>query len=433
MGITSRLQLDKVMDAITLGMVIIEESGHIRQVNHRAEQMFGYSADELITMTVDQLLPPRFREMHELHRQVFFLNPRTRLMGQGQELFALHRDGHEIPVDVGLSYLESGGEKYACAVVLDLEAHKKAETQRDRFFYLSNELFAIHNLKGEPYQVNPALTEALGWSAEGILATTVFDHVHEEDSNLVEAALADLARGKEVTGLNVRFHRKDGTIIYISWNLLPLPGANLVYSAGRDISTRVKREEEQAKLIEELERTREKLRDLSNEDPLTGLANRRLFERAYKAEWRRARRSKKSIALLMADIDNFKIYNDTYGHQAGDECLKKVAKAMSRLGRRQGDLVARYGGEEFVVVLPNTDLAGAKALAEEMRVAVERLGMKHEKSPTAPVVTISMGATACLVTGDTLAKDVLALADECLYKAKGSGRNRVCFKPFTED
>ena len=135
----------------------------------------------------------------------------------------------------------------------------------------------------------------------------------------------------------------------------------------------------------------------------------------------------------MADIDNFKLYNDTYGHQAGDECLKQVAKAMSRMTKREGDLVARYGGEEFVVVLPDADLNGAHALADAMRLSVEQLGLKHENSPTAPVVTISVGATAGHVTGDALAEDAVAVADECLYEAKGAGRNQVFSRPFIRE
>ena len=430
MAITSRLELEKLMDAVPLGMIVMDENGRIRQVNHRAEALFGYPAKELLSMTVDLLLPQRYREMHALHRQVFFLQPRTRLMGQGGELFALHKDGHEIPVDVGLGYLESGGEKFVCAVILDLEAHKQAESQRDRFFYLSNEFFCIANLNATPLQVNPALTRALGWSQEEMLTTSWLDHVHRDDISMVKAAMADLAGGREVMGLKLRFHRKDGSIIHISWNIFPAPGLDLVYSAGRDISRQVKREDEQIKLIAELERTREKLRNLSNKDPLTGLANRRLFEKAYKAEWRRAKRAGESLALLMADIDNFKIYNDTYGHQAGDECLRQVARAMARMGRREGDLVARYGGEEFVVVLPNTDLAGARALAAEMRLAVEKLGLKHKNSPTLPVVTVSVGATAGRVAEGITPEEALAAADECLYQAKGAGRNRVCSRPF---
>ena len=426
-------EFNKFMDIVPLGVIIVGEDGRIIRANRMMEMILGYSIREFSSMTVGQLLPPRFREMHKLHCQVFFLKPKSRLMGSGRELFALHRDGHEVPVDLGLGCLESGDKKYACAVILDLHTFKEAESQRDRFFYLSNELFCICDMEAKPLQLNPAVAKALGWSREEMLALSWLDLVHQDDEAQAQKALAKLAQGNEVVGLKLRFHRKDGSIIHLSWNIFPVPGANIIYCAGRDISRQVKREGEKNRLIAELERTREKLRNLSNKDPLTGLANRRLFEKALTAEWRRARRSGDNLALLMADIDHFKIYNDTYGHQAGDECLKQVARAMAGLVKREGDLVARYGGEEFVVVLPSVDLAGAKSLAEEMRLAVEHLDLKHENSPTGPVVTISLGATAGLVGSRGAPGDALAKADECLYRAKAEGRSRVCAQVFKMD
>lgn len=168
------------------------------------------------------------------------------------------------------------------------------------------------------------------------------------------------------------------------------------------------------------------LRELAFIDGLTGVANRRRFDDALEIEWRRCRRSGSPLAVVMIDIDHFKHYNDRYGHQAGDACLRSVADELrGRLGR-SSDLVARYGGEEFVCLLPECGLEGAQAKAEDLRQAVEAMGVPHEASATSPVVTISLGVAAIAPGPEQSPEELLAAADVGLYEAKLGGRNRVC-------
>lgn len=167
------------------------------------------------------------------------------------------------------------------------------------------------------------------------------------------------------------------------------------------------------------------LESLAMLDGLTNIANRRRFDEAFDAELRRARRAGRTVALIMADIDYFKRYNDHYGHGAGDNCLKKTAGALSNASNRPGDLLARYGGEEFIVLLPETDNQGARMIAERLRSAVEHLKIPHEKSDASSCVTISLGY-ACAVPNDDKGAELLKKADQMLYQAKESGRNRVC-------
>lgn len=169
----------------------------------------------------------------------------------------------------------------------------------------------------------------------------------------------------------------------------------------------------------------EDLRRLSISDPLTGLGNRRQFESKVKQEWMRAMRTQTPIALIFFDIDSFKSYNDTYGHQAGDECLKQIAEVIGGFAHRAGDVSARFGGEEFVLLLPGTDLAKATAIAEECRIAVEALRLPHEHSSVSEVVTISAGVATMVPGMDTSSKVLITAADRCLYEAKKGGRNRV--------
>lgn len=167
------------------------------------------------------------------------------------------------------------------------------------------------------------------------------------------------------------------------------------------------------------------LQSLATKDGLTGIANRRCFDEALAIEWSRAQREQTSLALLLIDVDHFKRYNDTYGHQKGDDCLKCVARAMEEKIFRPADLIARYGGEEFVILMPNTELAGACMVAERIVQHVHGLAIPHESSDIGGLVSISAGVAAHVPTANFHANQLLAAADSALYDAKHAGRNRI--------
>lgn len=172
------------------------------------------------------------------------------------------------------------------------------------------------------------------------------------------------------------------------------------------------------------------LHSLAFIDSLTGIANRRNFDETLEAEWRRCLRANQPLALLMIDIDYFKHYNDHYGHQAGDECLRAVAAALRSRMARSHDLVARYGGEEFACILPSTPLEGAQTKAEELRQLICDLALPHAYSTTAPHVTISIGVAVTQPDATQQPEALLASADAQLYLTKLHGRN--CIKPSPE-
>jgi len=190
--------------------------------------------------------------------------------------------------------------------------------------------------------------------------------------------------------------------------------------AGIMISTRKMR----CYLIESLI-LRYEISQMAHIDALTGLANRRHFDMFIYQEWNRAQRQGSPIVMLMIDVDFFKLYNDLYGHQRGDQCLRQIAEAISTAIHRPTDLIARYGGEEFAVILPDTPLPGALKIAEEMRQAVGTLFIEHHKSPAAHFVTISIGLAVMRPGKDNVPKELIEASDEALYAAKNSGRNRV--------
>ena len=174
----------------------------------------------------------------------------------------------------------------------------------------------------------------------------------------------------------------------------------------------------------ELEMVNAQLERLSNLDGLTSIPNRRYFETLYQTEWRRACREKAWISLIMVDVDFFKSYNDHHGHLAGDECLKRIAQALSEQNRA-GDLVARYGGEEFVALLTSNTRQGALRAAERMRERVKELAIEHGHSSASPFVTVSLGLASCAATVETDPIALLERADRTLYLAKSRGRDRV--------
>lgn len=188
----------------------------------------------------------------------------------------------------------------------------------------------------------------------------------------------------------------------------------------RDEAYRALRESQQQLLEANLE-----LRKLTQSDGLTGLSNRRYLDEYLNAEWRRGMRAQTEVSMLMIDVDNFKPYNDTYGHVAGDEVLKTIAATVEGCLGRPGDLAARFGGEEFAVVLPGTSAGGTRLLAEKIRLEVEALRIPHAGSPSGQHVTISVGCATHVPAPDAPMTSLIEAADLALYRAKRDGKNRV--------
>lgn len=188
---------------------------------------------------------------------------------------------------------------------------------------------------------------------------------------------------------------------------------------------RVKRIIKQTQLQQELKAANSALHRLANLDGLTQVANRRRFNECLEQEWWRLSRENLPLALIMCDIDFFKDYNDTYGHQAGDICLQKVAQTIQKIAQRPADLVARYGGEEFVVVLPNTDLGGAKHISEQILFTVRDLCIPHSSSKVRQFVTLSVGLAIAIPNLRVPPESLLLRADKALYQAKHQGRDRL--------
>ncbi|MCA6105816.1 diguanylate cyclase [Bradyrhizobium cenepequi] len=266
--------------------------------------------------------------------------------------------------------------------------------------------------------VSPSSVRVIGWTAERLMGTQALGGVNAEDRLRVEQAVAALKNGEaeEARIVYRNRHREKGEI----WVETALRVTRAPDTAAIDGVVAISRDMTKQKDLED------KLAVLATSDGLTGLANRRQFDERLADEWARARRAGGPLSLLLVDVDHFKKFNDHYGHQAGDGCLRAVARILAAQARRPADLAARYGGEEFVLLLPNTDAEGCVQVGERIREALRELGMLHAQNLPSRLITVSIGgATNVPREAVTECGALVAAADRALYAAKESGRDRL--------
>jgi diguanylate cyclase (GGDEF)-like protein/PAS domain S-box-containing protein len=286
----------------------------------------------------------------------------------------------------------------------------------------SRDAIILGDLDGTQTYVSPGIKALTGWDPRDLVGRLSRELIHPADVSEVEMAMRALRAGAEGGTLEYRARKRDGEYCWVEGSLRvyrdPATGRPIGYlNLVRDISERKRSEEH-------LQSAYRAMESLVVVDALTGISNRRRFDESLATEWRRALREGNKLSLLLIDADHFKRYNDTYGHVRGDSCLKQIAEAALDVVLRPGDLVARYGGEEFAVVLPGTDEAGAKAVAEDICQAVRNRRLPHEGNAPG-IVTVSVGCATIIPQRGKSAQDLIESADQALYRAKGRGRNRV--------
>jgi len=292
--------------------------------------------------------------------------------------------------------------------------------------------YYVYERAGDAFTLSPMAGELFGLPAETPVARVQWlAQVHPEDRPQVLAALDDALRARKA--LRVQYRVVDGR----NERWLDMWGEHDAPSVNARMTGTVQDITERQLAEAKLGRYRAALEALVRQDPMTGVANRRALTEALASEWQRAARSNDPLSVLMIDVDHFKAFNDRYGHLAGDDCLRKVAKALTRTATRATDLVARYGGEEFAVLLPGTGRAEALAIADKLRLAVRKLALVHAASGVASVVTISVGVATLQVRSDGRGRpgtqvgaereceELLHRADQALYAAKEAGRDAV--------
>jgi diguanylate cyclase (GGDEF)-like protein/PAS domain S-box-containing protein len=281
----------------------------------------------------------------------------------------------------------------------------------EKFFDLSLDLLCIAGLDGYFKRINPAFERVLGYSVEQLLIQPFLEFVHSDDQETTLKELEHLSKGTPTLSFENRYRCKDGSYRHLRWTSFPDTDSGLLYAVARDITER-----------KELER---RLWELAHVDGLTHVHNRRAFDERLAAEWDRARRSGAPLAVALIDADHFKVYNDTYGHLAGDECLRLLAAATTSSCRRAGDFVTRYGGDEFGVILPGLNPNLATLRCQSVRASVEDLAIPHVTDRQSGGITVSIGVAGGAANGEHEVSSLVEAADRALYKAKRLGRNRV--------
>ncbi len=317
------------------------------------------------------------------------------------------------------SALLSMSSRFARQIRIRQETEKRYRLLADS----SSDAIISSDCQGVCDYVSPAFSRLTGWEGAEILQAASGQLIHPEDRSRYLASLGGLCDRDPAITTCFRYRCKDGSALWVEASMRSVAATTgtgmSIVSNVRDISER--------KLVEDkVAALNEKLAHQASTDPLTGLSNRRRLDEAISQECRRAFREVREVSFVMIDVDHFKAFNDRYGHQQGDVCLKVVAEIVATFGRRPGDVVARYGGEEMALLLPATGLAGASALAYGICNAVRLRALEHLGNPAAGVVTVSAGVSTFDTQRadiDASIKDFVGAADIALYKAKRSGRN----------
>lgn len=449
----SRAQLREITSALGEGLYVINAQGIITFANPAAQRLLGWTIQEMQQQDAHQLIH-RCKSKLSLDEYTCPLHSDV-LAGQSiirdNEDFC-RKDGSVIPVEViATPIIRQGGIEGAVVAFHDISARKRAESElreserfKILFEYASDALFLLGE-NGRILDVNRVAIESLKYSREELLNLSPEDLLQMEGQQNIKfqwpEIIASVGENKNLR-LNLEVPRKGGErfLAEITLSAIDYDQRWLALMTMRDITERKKSEESLKRALWELEQAKEqteeanrrlaesnfRLQTLSQQDALTGIGNRRYFDACLEKEWRRAVRFEHSIALIFADVDHFKAYNDSYGHQAGDECLKQVAAALNSVISRPSDILVRYGGEEFVLLLPDTTLDGACQFAEQLRTTIMNLKIPHNRSSAGSYVTISLGVAAALASKEAKPEELIHFADKALYEAKKHGRNRVC-------
>jgi len=447
------------VEASPTGLLMVSGSGRITMVNRQVEAMFGYDRSELLGARVEMLIPERFRAGHPQMMQRYLKSPSTRFMGQGRDLFGVRKDGTELAIEIGLNPSREGNGDYVLASIVDVTERKKQEAElRERVTELQRyqaEMGLLSEMSSllqhaicpeEAHQIVSIFGEKLLPCEDATCCVSVYltrasrdgleRKAHWGQGDPVGRFLPEECWGlrRSQTHFSGRdgaapafprcAHIKDGT-----WHMcIPMSAhgqsIGLISMGGHlppSTAVRMGKERIGKAIADQLAlavsnlNLRESLSALAVKDPLTGLFNRRHMEASVTREVARAKRDDRPLSLLMLDVDHFKAFNDTHGHQTADQALVELASRM-KSHFRESDIACRYGGEEFLVVLPDCPRDQGYALAESFRAAVGTSSI-HD-------ITVSIGVAE--YPGDGHNWDiVLRKADSALYEAKAGGRNRV--------
>jgi len=417
-----RLLVDGIQD---YAIVLLDPIGRVVTWNRGAQCLKGYTEAEILGRSMTVFYPPEAvaAGLPERLLAQAMIHGRTE-----EEGWRVHKDGSRFFAEVVVRPIyDADGRLLGFAQVTRNIFERKQAEQSLRLSEARYRLLAEHSTDvimwvgpdGTRLYVSAASRRLFGYEPAELIGRPVGGLVHPDD----RAALPEMellrqgTLGDAVTETTYRCIHKDGSVIWVEAFRRQLPDGHGYVATIRDVS-------ERKRLQDQLTETNRHLQHLARRDELTGLANRRAFDEAIHTEVLRATRDGTTLSVVLIDVDHFKQFNDRYGHPAGDDCLRAIARAIESVLCRPGDLAARYGGEEFAMLLPNTAEAGAATVAQRLLEAVRELRIAHDGSPEL-IVTISAGLTTFWprrCPGEPT--ELVRRADTQLYRAKQEGRNR---------
>ena len=426
-------KLRLVVEAAPNAMLMINASGVIVLVNTQTERLFGYERSELLNSHIEMLLPERYRGRHVGLRTNFFTQPVTRFMGEGKELFGLRKDATEVPVEIGLSPVESDGEWHVLASIIDITERLRVDkvrraTRDDAFRQLILDSLPFStiatDINGQILTANPAADRLLGYDRHELVGKSALVLHDTKELKLRAAELTE--PGMEPIAANYQVIVKSGSQGMADereWTYVRKDGTgvpvNIAITSLRDDAGNVTGFLKVAYDITARKRAENYIRHMAHHDALTGLPNRALLMDRLEMAIHQGQRHARQAAVLMIDLDHFKRVNDSLGHQIGDQLLLTVAKRLQ--GRiRDIDTVARLGGDEFVVVL--NEVSGRETLTTLIDGLAAVISDKMLIEGHELAVTPSIGG--CLFPDDGVdASTLLKHADAAMYQAKAIGRS----------
>ncbi len=409
--------LRAIIEAAPNAMIMVDDLGRIVLVNSEAERSFGYGREELLTMSVDDLVPDRLRDGHGGFRRGYATTPERRGMGLGRELFGRRKDGSEMPIEIGLNPIETGTQKFVLASVIDIT--ERLRGQQAKALEHQNELrrsmldtipFSV--LATDPHgrimNANPAAEALLGYRQAELIGTLIT----RIDAELRDTSPDGTPALATTTGVESEwtYRRKDGRLIPVNEAVVDLPGDDAAPQGflviAYDISRRIE--------------ARARIEYMATHDALTSLPNRVMLMTHLGTAIERAAADGTEVALLLIDLDHFKRVNDSLGHHVGDDLLLQVSERLLAWTRRD-HLVARLGGDEFVVVYSGPSARDdLSARLDGLQGVLGRLSVQGYEL----AVTASTGGASYPRDGTTPAQ-LLKQADVAMYRAKSAGRNTV--------
>lgn len=433
-----RLIFNTSPDAAIISRLI---DGSIIDVNTGFLGLTGFSRAEVIGNTTTKI---NFWHL-KADRENFIDELINKGICDNKEYVFQRKDGSLLTGSISAKLIMIQSTPHIVSIVLDItknklaeEAIRESEELYRSILNASPDDITITDMKGLIQVISPAAKRMFGYEPENesFLGSQLVSYIVPEDRERAKSNITSLNKGNHTGPNEYRGIRKDGSTFDIEVNSGLIHGANgqpvkMVFIV-RDVTERKQAEEKIQQLIQQLEIEKQTALLNANTDSLTGLPNRRYFDEALNKEVHRNHRTGAPLSLIMLDVDHFKKFNDSYGHVAGDECLRQIGTTLRTLVGRATDIVARYGGEEFVVILTNTDQNGAMTLAERIRIAVEALAIPHSGSKISEYVTVSLGIVTVFAATSQTPEQIVALADEAMYSAKKSGRNRTCIAPENE-